>query len=103
MKLGMKNIIIIAICLIVLGVMAYSAVGLIVSNISGVFKGIPDRVETFRIYENKIKSFQANYDTLTPAQYADAEKQMLYYQSKVAHYAIEFLDVLDKNNQLTKK
>ena len=97
----MNKILVVVAGVVILGAMAYSAVGLVVRNISGVFKGIPDKVETFRIYEGKVHTFLNNYDTMTEAEYKDAEKQMLYYQSKIAHYAADFLEVLDKNNQLS--
>ena len=97
----MKKILVVGAGLVILGAMAYSAVGLVVRNISGVFKGIPDKVETFRIYEGKAQAFHDNFEKLSDAERRDAEKQMLYYQSKIAHYAADFLEVLDKNNQLS--
>ena len=73
-----------------------------IREISGIFKGIPDKVSLFEDYENRLKDYHENFDAIydDPKLHKQNEQSRIYFEYKVAHYMTEILRKLERNNQL---
>lgn len=76
---------------------------MIVREIGGVFNSLPDKAEVFQKYVKLREDYYNGFDTLPQDQKLNMERQLAWYEWRLAEYGNDFVQTLEKHRQLGEK